>query len=161
MEQCVCGFESEAGDGPTHRYMQSTAGCWEAYGRLLAREYEDPARWRMHRLSVDAYAVQHPGVDGPQARNSVGIHLSRLGLMFELGWPLEQANDAMLTITAKKFDYPWLTPPSQPAGVTIADVLAAESAERHMAAVESWAQAVWGSWAQHHATVMDWLKRVS
>jgi hypothetical protein len=160
MERCVCGFEAEKSDGPTHEYILSTAGCWEAYGRLLAREYEDQARWRTHRLTVDAYAVQHPGVDGPQARNSVGLHLSRLGLLFDRGWTLEQANDAMLAISAKKFSYPWLLPPSGVAGVTVEDVLAAQTAEAHMRAVEGWAQAVWGSWEQHHATVREWLMQI-
>jgi uncharacterized protein DUF5946 len=160
MERCGCGFEAEKSDGPTHAYMLSTTGCWEAYGRLLAREYEDPSRWRVHRLSVDAYAVQHPGVDVPQARNSVGMHLSRLGLIFERGWALERANDAMLAITAKKFSYPWLTPPSEVAGVTVEDVLAAETGEAHMQAVEGWAQAVWQSWAEHHATVCEWLQQI-
>jgi hypothetical protein len=160
VERCGCGMVTEVVEGPVHRYVASTPGCWEAYGRLLARDYEDVARWRTHRLAVDAYAVQHPGVDGPQARNSVGIHLSRLGLMFERGWALERANGAMLMITAKKFEYPWLTPPVSLAGVTVADVLEAETAEAHMAAVEGWARAVWESWAAHHAAVMGWLERV-
>jgi hypothetical protein len=160
VEQCGCGLVTEAVAGPVHRYMASTPGCWEAYGRLLAREYEDRARWRTHRLTVDAYAVQHPGVDGAQARNSVGIHLSRLGLMFQRGWPLERANDAMLAITAKKFEYPWLSPPPILAGKTVGDVLAAETAEAHMLAVEDWARAVWASWGEYHATVRGWLERI-
>jgi hypothetical protein len=149
MEGCGCGMVTEVVEGPVHPYVASTPGCWEAYGRLLAREYEDVARWRTHKLAVDAYAAQHPGVDGPQARNSVGIHLSRLGLVFERGWELERVNGAMGRITAKKFDYPWLTPPA-----------ATETAEAHMVAVEGWARAVWGSWAEHHAEVMGWLERV-
>lgn len=160
LEVCSCGASLPPVEGPTHRYMLSTPACWEAYGRLLAREYEDPTRWANHRFTVDAYAVQHPGIETPQARNSVGIHLSRLALIFERGWPLERANDAMLAITAKKFDYPWLTPPTGFAGVTALDCLAAETAAEHLEAVHRWARAVWNHWSPHHATVRNWLIRI-
>ena len=165
LETCACGLTLPAvgsGNqaGPTHRYMLSSPSCWQAYGKLLSREYEDPARWATHRYAVDAYAVQHPGVDTPQARNSVGVHLSRLCLLFERGWPLERANDAMLAITAKKFAYPWLTPPTRLAGATVADVLEAPDAEAHRSAVIRWAETAWVQWEEHHATVRSWLQRL-
>jgi hypothetical protein len=140
--------------------MLSTPSCWAAYGRLLAREYEDPSRWANHRFTVDAYATQHPGIDSPQSRNSVGIHLSRLCLIFERGWPLERANDAMLAITAKKFAYPWLNPPADRASITVENVLAATDGATHLVAVEEWARAVWSMWAGEHETVREWLRRV-
>ncbi|MDZ7628938.1 MAG: DUF5946 family protein [Parvularculaceae bacterium] len=37
----------------------------------------------MHRLSVDAYAVQHPGGASRQAIQSVGLHLARLYIQLE------------------------------------------------------------------------------
>ena len=157
LETCTCGLALPATGGPVHPYMLSTPACWEAYGRLLAREYEDPSRWRTHRYSVDAYAAQHPGTDTPQARNSVGIHLSRLCLLFDQGWPLERANEAMHAIAAKKFAYPWLSPPARFAGITVLDILAAESSASHMAAVLRWAGAVWTQWSEHHVTVRAWL----
>ena len=137
--------------------MLSSPGCWATYGEVLAREYQDPAYMRFHRLTVDAYAVQHPGVDVSQARNSVGIHLSRLWLLFERGWPISRANDAMLTITAKKMHYPWLTPPVQRGALTVRHVLAAGSPAEHEAAVDEWAQSVWRAWEAHHATVRAWV----
>jgi Family of unknown function (DUF5946) len=160
MRCCGCGADFADNTGPTHAYMLSSAGCWEAYGRVLAREYESLAHARLHRLTVDAYAVQHPGVDGPQARNSVGIHLSRLCLMFDRGWSVERANDAMLAITAKKRRYPWLTPPSNRGSVTVEDVLAAENPSEHLCAVEQWAKSAWQAWAEHHAIVRGWVENL-
>ena len=28
-------------EGPTHRYMESSPGCWYAHGEVLSREYSD------------------------------------------------------------------------------------------------------------------------
>ena len=161
MRCCGCGEEFPRSDGPTHPYMLSSPGCWASYGEVLAREYQDRDYARLHRLSVDAYAVQHPGVNGPQARNSVGIHLSRLSLILERGWPIERANDAMLAITAKKRHYPWLTPPEQRGEITVKDVLAARGPEEHETEVTLWAESVWRAWAEHHATVRAWLKDIA
>ena len=72
--------------GPTHRYMESLPGCWAIYGEVLAREYSDLAYAAVHRLTVDAYAVQHPGQPSPQSIQSVGVHLLRLCLILEHGF---------------------------------------------------------------------------
>jgi hypothetical protein len=42
------------------------------YGEMLAREYGDPAYFRVHQLTVDTYAVQHPGPRERRAIQSVG-----------------------------------------------------------------------------------------
>jgi hypothetical protein len=161
MRCCGCNEEFPAIDGPTHAYMLSSPGCWAAYGELLVKEYQDRRYAPLHRLSVDTYAVQHPGVDTPQARNSVGIHLSRLYLMLEFGWPIEHANDAMLSITAKKKSYPWLTPPLSRGSLTVKQVLLASDPEEHLAAVGRWARSVWQAWAEHHETVRQWNRSLA
>lgn len=160
MRCCGCKEGFLETTGPTHAYMLSSPGCWAAYASLLAREYENPEYARLHRLTVDAYAVQHPGVDGPQARNSVGIHLSRLCLIMERGWSMERANDVMLAIVAMKRHYAWLLPPADRGAVTVKDVLAARNASEHLQSVERWARSTWQSWAEHHATVQGWVEEL-
>ena len=162
---CGCGDlfpepPASATAAPTHPYILSSPACWRAYGELLAREYQDPRYMRVHRLTVDAYAVQHPGVDTPQSRNSVGIHLSRLLLFFERGWPIERANAAMLTITAKKHRYPWLVPPAGSGPLTVRHPLAAATPDEHAVRVEQWAQSVWAAWAGHHGAVRMWCEAI-
>ncbi len=156
-----CGGDFPPSDGLTHPYMLSSSGCWAAYGVLLAREFQDRTYAPLHRLSVDAYAVQHPGVDGPQARNSVGIHLSKLCLVLEYDWPTGRANAAMVAITAKKFHYPWLVPPEVPARYSVQMVIEAQTATDHLAAVRLWAESVWQAWATHHPTVRQWLSQMN
>ena len=150
-ETCTCGVHLHSIEAPTHPYMLSTPSCWEAYGRLLAKEYEAPSLMRLHRLTVDAYAAQHPG-------DSVGIHLSRLALMMDEGWVMERANDAMLSITAKKRQYPWLVPPKLDGAGTFLPALHAVGSDEHESAVSQWARGVWQAWTPHHAQVKSWLR---
>lgn len=91
--------------GPTHPYMESSSGCWAAFGDVLAREYSDPVYFDIHRLSVDAYAVQHPGRPSRQSIQSVGVHLVRLHLFLEQGLAPEKANAAMLAAAKEKHTY--------------------------------------------------------
>lgn len=151
---CRGAFPEE--DGPTHEYMQSTPGCWAAFGRVLAREYEDPRYAATHRLTVDAYAVQHPGMPSRQSIQSVGVHLVRLCLFLERGLPPEAANDAMLAAARHKSHFGWLEPPASLGALTVADVEAAMELDAHVAVVRRWAWQMWEVWAPHHATVRAW-----
>ena len=151
---CQGRFPDEA--GPTHEYMQSTPGCWAAFGRVLAREYGDRRLFAVHRLSVDSYAVQHPGLPSRQSIRSVGVHLVRLCLLLERGLPPEHANDAMLEAARHKSGYHWLEPPPSLGDLTVADVEAAADAEAHRDRVRRWAAQMWDVWSPHHATVRGW-----
>jgi hypothetical protein len=138
--------------GPTHEYILSAPACWAIYGEVLAREYSTPALMRLHKLTVDTYAVQHPGIDVPPARRSVAIHLSRIYLLLERKLPIEQVNATMPAISARKDQLPWLTPPSMQGALTVQS-LADASPSGHEAALLAWAQSVWTAWTPHHATI--------
>jgi hypothetical protein len=143
--------------GPTHRYMESSPGCWAAYGIVLAREYSDPAFYDVHRITVDAYAAQHPGQPSPQSIRSVGLHLVRLCLVLERRLPAEKANNAMIAATKAKQAFTWLEPPPSLGPLTVADIREKLSAAEHEEAVRAWALSVWQAWAAHHETVHRWL----
>jgi len=154
-----CGAAFADIDGPTHRYMESSPGCWAAYGEVLAREYGDPAFFEVHRLGVDAYAVQHPGrPSSPQAIHSVGVHLVRLYGFLECGLAADEANDAMLAAARLKHTFVWLDPPTRFA-TTVADVVAAKSLEQHTQAVRVWAASAWQAWSAHHESIRRWARR--
>ena len=138
--------------------MGLSPGCWAAYNELLAKEYSDFARMHLHRLTVDVYAVQHPGVNVPAAKRSVALHLSRLCLLLEGGWPIEKANDAMRVISAQKGLREWLEPPSMLGTLSVLEVLGAVTIEQHNQRVEQWAKSVWNAWKEHHDTVKTWCE---
>ncbi len=151
-----CGARFADIDGPVHRYMQSSQGCWHAFGQVLAREYANPALLDVHRLSVDSYAVQHPGGSSRQAVQSVGLHLARLCLFLEHGLSAQEANASMLRIGKLKQSMIYLTRPKSLGVVTVATVLAADSDQQHVERVNTWARSAWQAWAEHHATARHW-----
>ena len=158
LVRCVgCGGLVSSIDGPTHRYMESSPGCWAIYGEVLAREYSDPAFAAVHRQTVDAYAVQHPGQPSKQSIRSVDIHLVRLCLMLERGFNDEAALMATSVIVSGKDGFHWLTPPPSMGTITAVDVWRTNSAEEHLQAVREWARSAWHAWAQHHEQIRRWV----
>ena len=71
--------------GPTHHYIGASAGCWEIYGEVLARKSSDYRYWPAHRMTVGAYATQHPGTSSPQTIKSVAVHLISLYSKLKIG----------------------------------------------------------------------------
>lgn len=158
MVACVgCGGVVPAIDGPTHRYMESSPGCWQFYGEVLAREYSDPTFWASHRLTVDTYAVQHPGRPSAQSIQSVAVHLISLSLLLEQKAAPEYAIRAIRAAAAVSERFRWLPPPSSMGSMTVVNVRVACDAESHAARVRAWAEAAWSAWSQHHQTIRSWI----
>lgn len=94
--------------------MTGSVACWAAFGTVLAAEYQDPRLMPVHRLSVDAYAVQHPGAAANRgATQSVGLHLARLCVQLDRGLSGTHANAVMLRLGQVKAGLPRsLRPPA-------------------------------------------------
>ena len=156
--RCIgCGGLVPQMDGPTHRYLESSPGCWHLYGQVLAREYSDLAFAGLHRLTVDSYAVQHPGRPSPQTIQSVCVHLMSLCLVLERGASAAYATRVIGPATRTKERFHWLTPPKSLGGATVADVAEFSTPGPHEEGVRAWAEAAWSAWKEHHATVQGWL----
>ncbi|MGH2792598.1 MAG: DUF5946 family protein [Actinomycetota bacterium] len=147
-----CGLVLPSTTGPTHPYIGSSPGCWALFGEILAREFNDPAYFRLHQVTVDTYAVQHPGVPERRSIQSVGLHLMTLCLVLEDGAdPAAGPKLHKRMVTRPTFH--WLTPPEPIGSMTVEDVLEAQSASQHEELVESWARDVWDAWSPHHNTI--------
>ena len=158
MESCPgCKGLFEVSDGPVHRYMASSAACWHAYGVILQHEYSDPRLLPTHRLSVDTYAIQHPGDGSRRAIQSVGLHLARLMIQLESPLQPRQTNDVMLGLGRHKSTLPALMPPDR-YEVTVADIVAEAGGPHHAEAVCLWARSAWQAWAAHHWFIREWVR---
>ena len=147
-------------DGPTHRYIGASPGCWALYGELSEKEAGDFRYMRYHQLTVDAYCAQHPGEASPQSVRSVAVHLVGLHLQLERGLPTEElyvARQRVATLGKQgKLDLRWLEGPASPGAVTILDVLAAKDPAEHSRRAREWAESVWEAWGPLHEVVRRW-----
>ncbi len=159
-----CGALVPDIDGPVHEYMASAPGCWKIYGDILAKEYAtenyDPI---VHRITVDTYAVQHPGIPERRAINSVNLHLLRLFLIFEKDLETSKANSVMKQISDDEElhkTFKWLDPPSFENTLTVSDVIQANNREMHTKIVKEWGASVWNVWKEKHGAVIESLSEV-
>lgn len=145
--------------GP-HAYMGGSPSCWALYGRLLEREYSDPAYMASHRTTVDAYAAQHPGRPEPRAIQSVNIHLVALHLTLERGAQADFVRRVLSYLAKRKGELQWLTPPASLGPLTVADALEAADPAEHAKRIEAWGRSVWTAWAPHHPEIIRIADRV-
>jgi Family of unknown function (DUF5946) len=147
-------------EGPTHRYIGASAGCWAIYGEVIEKEYGNHRYAPAHRLTADAYPVQHPGVPSPQAIRSVAVHLVALCLQLERGLLSEELYAARQRVAnlGKRgaLDLRWLDPPATLGELTVLHVRGAQNPEEHTERVGEWARSVWEAWSPYHDTVRRW-----
>jgi hypothetical protein len=128
---------------------EGRAGCLRVFEEVIAREFSDYRYGRTHRLTVDAYALQHPD-KYMRSGKSFAAHLTGM-------WAALEGEDASdLNRVAQK----WLSAnpridkparlPERRGGLTIAYVRDAADADEHLKRVREWAQAVWAAWSEHH-----------
>ena len=155
MTKCPgCRAEFAEYDGPVHNYFGESAGCWKAYGEVLAREYESIEYWKVHRLTVDTYAAQHPFNTDRRNIQSVNIHLMALYAIVELGQPFDVV-PPLLKRAAHSFknDFKFLPPPTDLGEMTVKEVLEAKSAEEHCEKVWLWTRSVWRAWKSQSTAI--------
>jgi CTP:molybdopterin cytidylyltransferase MocA len=141
----------------THAYLGASAACWSAFGEVLAREFGDITFGRVHRHSVDVYAVQHPGHDDRRQRQSVALHLVAICHWLEHGLGMERLNAVTQRLANEDRPWPWLAPPDG-YPMTVVDLLSARTGPDHVALVRRWAEATWAAWSAHHATARAWAR---
>lgn len=151
-----CGALTPDRDGPVHPYLGASAGCWADYGEVLAKEYSEFRYPSVHRLTVDAYSVQHPGTPSRRAIQSVTVHLVSLYLVLERGFSSEKATAGIRRVLEHRKRFVWLDLPSPIGSLTILDVRNATDFAQHERTVKRWAESVWQAWSPHHETVQRW-----
>jgi CTP:molybdopterin cytidylyltransferase MocA len=141
----------------THPYIGASPACWATFGEVLAREFGDIAYGRVHRNTVDVYAVQHPGTDDRRQRQSVALHLIGICHWLEHSVDPERLNAITQRLASEDRPWPWLTPPDG-YPMTVVDVVAARDGPEHVRLVRRWAETTWEAWSAHHDTVRAWAR---
>lgn len=151
-----CGALVPNIEGPTHKYVLASSGCWALYGEILARDYSEYNYPPVHRLVVDAYAVQHPGKPMRQAIQSVAVHQIGLYLSLEKGMGAQDVTRAISHATKFSDRFVWLDPPLSMGLLTVAQVANTSSLEEYDRLGRDWATSAWQAWSAHHAQIRKW-----
>lgn len=154
-----CHAEIPDIEGAVHKYMDSSTGCWKLFGEILEKEYSDTEYWKNHRITVDAFAVQHYGKPSSQAIHSVNLHLASMYLIYEKGFDLKLADKGLTTLANYKSELFWLNPPENVGNITVADIIKAQTAMEHCKLVYEWGNSVWKAWTNHHETIKVFVER--
>jgi hypothetical protein len=164
LKACVgCAAMVPDIDGPTHRYIGASPGCWALYGELAEKEAGDFRYMRSHRLTVDAYCAQHPGGALP-AGGALGSGAPRRPALpaGARSARREVVRRSPAGCDARQARYKlgprWLEVPASLGAVTVLDLLAvaAKDPAEHARGARGWAESVWEAWMAHQEVVRRW-----
>ena len=141
----------------THPYIGASPACWATFGEVLAREFGNPTFGRVHRHTVDVYAVQHPGTDDRRQRQSVALHLIGICHWLDHDLGMERLNAITQRLASSGRDWPWLDPPAA-FPMTVVDILEARDGPEHVQLVRRWAETTWEAWSAHLDVVQAWAR---
>jgi hypothetical protein len=139
---------------------EGKTGCRKIFEEVIAREFGDYRYGRIHRLTVDAYCLQHPE---PYMRSgkSFAAHLTGICAALED----EDASGINQTLQKWLSGNPSIDKPSRlPADrgeLTILYIHGAADAEEHNRRVREWAQSVWDAWGEHHTLAKQLISRAN
>jgi len=125
---------------------------------VIAREFSDYRYARLHRLTVDAYSLQHSEQFMRTAKSFVA-HLTGMCAAME--------NDDAASINRavqewlngpRAIERPDDVPPGRRGDLTVVDVLAVQDPQQYLERIREWARGTWSAWATHHALAREWIE---
>lgn len=147
VERCAgCGLAIDGG----------TAGCQAIIDELLARDFSDVSYFRVHRMVVDVYSLQHPDRYCASGK-SLAAHLTGLGVLLERGGSRAVGVEALrrwLNSNAR-IERPEI--PSYRGRLTVADVRRTTDPQAYAEAVERWARSTWEAYAALQPLARRWI----
>ena len=136
-------------------------GCQTLFDEVLAREFSDYRYGRLHRLTVDAYSLQHPA-EYMRSGKSYAAHLTGMCAAMESD-DARAINEAVQRWLngSKTFDRPGDPPQGKRGTLTILHVHGARDSDEHFACVREWARSVWDAWHGYHERAREWIAQAT
>ena len=134
------------------------AACRASFDELIAREFSDYRYARLHRLTVDTYALQHSEQFMRSAKSFVA-HLTGMCAAMEHEDPASINRVVQEWLNGPKVvERPEDVPPGRRGSLTVVDVLAMEDPQEYLQGIREWARGSWDAWSTHHALAREWIK---
>lgn len=128
---------------------EGKAGCLKLFEEILVREFSDYQYARVHRLTVDAYSLQHPDAYMHSGK-SFAAHLTGVYAALESEDALDVNQKMRKWLSANpKIEKPVVLPLYR-GKLTITFIHSAVDADEHGKRVREWAREVWSAWSEHH-----------
>jgi hypothetical protein len=138
---------------------QGREACQKLFDEVLAREFGDYKYARMHRLTVDVYALQHPS-EYMRSAKSYAAHLTGMYVALDLGDTSEVNRAVQQWLNGSKgFPRPDHPAPRQRGVLTIIHVHEAVEPEDHLRRVHEWALSAWEAWRAYHHVARQWVQQ--
>ena len=153
-----CQAELPVSDGPTHRYLGASPACWALFSALVNAGDPPLAPHPLTALLVDAYAAQHPGVPGPQAIQSVAVHVLALEGVFNRKVAPDNAQWVRLRALRGRGQghrFRWLDPPSFAGSITIAEIVKQPTASARSDLAARYAEEMLQLWRAAQGDMID------
>lgn len=138
--------------------VANAEACGELFAEIGAREFSDEAFFRSHRLTVDAYCLQHPD-KYMKSSKSAAAHLAAMC------WSMEYDRSEHLARALKRWvdgprAYPRVTPPPplRRGALTVRHVLGVEGPDEYADRAEQWARSAWEAWGEHQDQARKWVE---
>lgn len=148
-ERCsACGLEIAGGD----------EGCESRFQAMTARAFEDARFGKLHSMTVDIYALQHPDKYCVSAK-SLAAHLCGLCAIIERDQPPSPPNMALRAWLDGEVDFDKPDLPHERGSQTIASVADFDDPSAYEEAVWAWGRDVWAAYAPLHGLARQWLDR--
>jgi hypothetical protein len=142
---------------PPNRFNAS-GECFQAFSDLACYTVAKQDLAFIHQHAVDAYEAQHGGGNSRPITTVFG--LIGLYLCLEEGYTGREVQAAHMRIARIRKDWPRLEPPTQPAKLTVMDVLRADTDKMKDAMIRQWSESVWEIWDHRHAWVRKTTTRM-
>jgi hypothetical protein len=137
--------------------VASLDACGELFAEVGAREFADEAFFRTHRLTVDAYCLQHPDAYMKSSK-SAAAHLAAMCWSMEIGGS-ENLPRALKGWVDGPRTYARVVPPPplHRGALTVRHVLGVEDPDEYAVRAEEWARSAWEAWGEHHDQARAWV----
>ena len=137
--------------------LPSGAECKKHFEGIIAREFSDYRFGKVHRLTVDAYSLQHPDPYMVSAK-SYAAHLTGMCCAMEHEGDRDLLRTLQRWLNGRRDDLEKPAPLDELGTLTIAHLLPAADGAEHERLVREWAADVWSAYAVYHQLARDWIQ---
>ena len=148
------GCSLEGGDGslPVGTNCNASNYCWGLYQELTLYTFSLGDEEFIHQHVADAYTAQHSS----NKLKNIQIWFALIGLYLFLehkysGKAVQRVHRKLAESTK---DWPQIALMKSIAGITVNDILSAESGDMRKRAIHSWSEVIWQAWQQKHEKII-------